>query len=75
MHYLRKSKIRLLFKIFIFICILIYILYSFYTREDNSKYTNKDTIIIGKVTSIKQNDDYIRMEIRAKEKNTWNTLF
>lgn len=68
MHYLRKSKIRLLFKIFIFICILIYILYSFYTREDNSKYTNKDTIIIGKVTSIKQNDDYIRMEIRAKEK-------
>ncbi len=42
--------------------------FRYYLFPIQSKYQNQDTLFYGMVTSIKQNEDYYKIEIEAKEK-------
>lgn len=65
--FLKKSKIKLLYNLFLFFCIL-FIIISFKTNQYESKYTKENTNFIGKITNYQINGDQLNLELKAKEK-------
>lgn len=65
---LKKSKIKLLCNCVLCIVLFFYIVYSYYTREQHSKYNLKDSELLGKISAIKIEGDSLQLEVIAKEK-------
>lgn len=65
--FLKKSKIKLLYNLFLFFCIL-FIIISFKSNQYNSKYTKENTNFIGKVINYQIDGDQLNLELKAKER-------